>query len=425
MVTINPAVTTYDKELIAQVQQQLVLMSQELTHGYDTPYGALLAPSDTSQKQEIAQLVQQVQLLNPSLLLLCGIGGSNMGTLAVLQALGYTSPMKFMSADTIDERYTAQLVAQFRVAVEQGEVPIVCIVTKSGTTPETIINGSLFVEVLKELLPTTYAQHVVVITDEASPLHVLAVKEGYQVAVIPQQVGGRYSVFTAVGLFPLMLLGVDIDGLMRGAETARNSALDIAVEVNQTALTTLALYEHYKQGYQIHNLFAFSPYLVLLGHWYKQLIGESLGKKETVDGTLVEVGYTPVVSLGTTDLHSVAQLYLSGPRNTITTFMYFEDQEERIVIPHNHISELLEGMPGRTLTEVKAAIVEGTITAYLKEKRPSIVQPLEQSSESIGAFMMTKMIETILLGHLWHINPFDQPGVELYKAETRAILKKG
>jgi glucose-6-phosphate isomerase len=422
MIEINPVVITHDKEFIAAMKKEIEHITQELKQGYDTPYGALIAPSDSFALEQVRQMVNKIKKLNPDLLMLCGIGGSNMGTLALLQALGYTAKMRFMCADTIDERYTSELIAQFRTLIEQGQIPLVCIITKSGTTAETIINGALFIEVLKELLPDTYKQHIVIISDQGSPLYRLAVKEEYNLLEIPKQVGGRYSVFTAVGLFPLMLLGMDVEGLCRGAQDALRSCLNTAIEVNETALTTLSLFEHYKHGYQIHNLFVFSPYLVLLAEWYKQLIGESLGKKDTVDGKKVEIGFTPVVSLGTTDLHSVGQLYLSGPRNTITSFITFDDEEKRVIIPHNNLSELLPGMAGRSLTSVKGAIVEGTITAYNKEKRPSIVHPLKQTSESIGAFLLSKMVETILLGSLWNINPFDQPGVELYKRETRDIL---
>ncbi len=421
---LNPVVTPYDKKNMELLSHEIEHIAKELKREYETPYGALVAPADAETFTLVNDAVASVKKLNPDLLVLVGIGGSNMGTLAILQALGYTAQMQFMSADTIDERYTTKLLAQFRTALQAGQVPIVCIVTKSGTTAETIINGSLFIELLKEQFPDTYHEHVVIISDKGSALADVAQKEGYRYLSIPKQVGGRYSVFTAVGLFPLSLLGVDVQKLCRGAQDALLASLDPAIEVNPAALTALSLYEHYRQGYYNHVLFMFSPYLVLLGHWYKQLIGESLGKKETEDGTLVETGFTPLVSLGTTDLHSVAQLYLSGPRNTITSFIYFDDEEKRIVVPSNNVSELLTGMPGRPITEVKSAILQGTIEAYSKEKRPSIVLPLEQKAEHIGTFMLSKMVETMLLGRLFAINPFDQPGVELYKKETREYLKK-
>ncbi len=392
--------------------------------GYETPYGALNAPSDENMFNAVEALVKNLEELNPKLVLLTGIGGSNMGTLAVLQALGKIKDRDFLCADTIDEGYTENLLAQFRMVLSEGEKVILCIVTKSGTTPETIINGSLFLEVLKEFHPDDYHKYVVAITDAGSSLYTTAQKEGFKLLEIPKLVGGRYSVFTPVGLFPLMMLGVDVQGLCKGAQKALRTCLGTSLEINEAAQNALALYAHYKEGYTLHNLFVFSPYLVLLAHWYKQLIGESLGKKESTKGETVEVGFTPLVSLGTTDLHSVAQLYLAGPRNMFTSFIYFEDEPDALEIPLNSISSMISGMPHRTVTEVKSAIVQGTISAFKKQQRPSLVTSLEQTGESIGSFLLIKMVETILLGRLLDINPFDQPAVELYKQETRDILKR-
>jgi len=356
-------------------------------------------------------------------LMLVGIGGSNMGTLAVLQALGKKKDSDFLCADTIDEQYTTSLLEQFRATLAAGHKVLLCIVTKSGATPETIINGSLFLEVLKEYHPDDYAKYVVAITDEGSSLCTLAQKEGFAYLEIPRLVGGRYSVFTPVGLFPLMLLGIDVQGLCKGAEKALRSCLDESLEINEAALNALSLFAHYKKGYTTHNLFVFSPYLVQLANWYKQLIGESLGKKESTKGELVEVGFTPLVSLGTTDLHSVVQMYLAGPRTMFTSFLFFDDEPQALTIPHNSLSETIQGMPGRSVTSVKSAIIQGTIAAYKKQQRPSLVTDLEHTAESIGSFLIIKMVETMLLGRLLSINPFDQPAVELYKQETREILK--
>ena len=422
MIELNPVVATHDTATMKILFDELIKIQHALENGYETPYGALHTVVDPKPLEQVHELVKKMQALNPSLLMLVGIGGSNMGTLAIMHALGKKNDLEFACADTIDERYTSTLIAQFRRTLESGQRAILCIVTKSGTTPESIINGALFLEVLKEFYPKDYHQYVVVITDKDSPLYVLAEQERYALLEIPKQVGGRYSVFTPVGLFPLMMLGIDVRSLCKGAARALRIAL-IANEVNETAQTARALYLHYRAGYTIHNLFVFSPYLVLLGHWYKQLIGESLGKQDSTEGKLVEVGFTPVVSLGTTDLHSVAQLYLAGPRSIFTSFLFFEDELMDLTIPSNSLSALVPGLSKRPLTAVKSAIVQGTITAFMKQKRPSLVQGLEQTEESMGTFLIQKMVETMLLGKLFDINPFDQPAVELYKQETREILK--
>ena len=424
MIELNPVVTAHENTSMSLLKDELARIQDALEKGYETPYGALNTVSDAEALSSVHQLVEKLQKLNPSLLVLAGIGGSNMGTLAVLHALGKKNALDFLCADTIDERYTSSLLAQFRHVLSEGHKVVLCIVTKSGTTPETIINGALFLEILKEFHPRDYHHYVVVISDKGSPLSMIAEKENYAFLEIPKQVGGRFSVFTPVGLFPLMMLGIDVKGLRKGAARALRSCLDTSLEVNETAQNALSLYAHYKEGYTVHNLFAFSPYLVLLAHWYKQLIGESLGKRESTQGKLVEVGFTPVVSLGTTDLHSVTQLYLAGPRTMFTSFLFFEDESSDLIIPSNYVSSLVLGMSQRSLTEVKSAIVQGTINAYKKQKRPSLVIGLEQTAESLGGFLVQKMVETMLLGRLFDINAFDQPAVELYKEETREILKR-
>lgn len=422
MIELHPVVPTQSDYATDMIYDELARIQQALEKGYETPYGSLYSVIDKEALGTAEQLCKKLQALSPSLLMLVGIGGSNMGTLALLHALGKKSTLEFACADTIDDRYTSALIRQFRQTLAQGKRVILCIVTKSGTTPETAINGALFLEVLKEYHPHDYAQYVVTITDEGSPLYLTAQKEGYATLVIPQQVGGRYSVFTVVGLLPLALMGIDIRALCKGGARGLKAALAKG-NINEVAHNTRALYLHYKGGYVIHNVFVFSPYLVLLAHWYKQLIGESLGKQHTTAGELAEVGFTPVVSLGTTDLHSVAQLYLAGPRNTFTTFLFFEDEQAELQVPKNLLSALVPGMAHRSVTEVKSAIVQGTIAAYNKQKRPSLVQGVEHTEESLGAFMIQKMVETMLLGRLFDINPFDQPAVELYKEETRSILK--
>jgi len=422
MIELNSVIQTHDDTVTRLLYDELAMIQDSLERGYETPYGALYAVGDTEALRRTQQLVEKMQGVHPALFMLVGIGGSNMGSLAIFHALKKQPVCEFACADTIDERYTSGLLEQFRRVLSQGKRVILCIVTKSGTTPETLMNGALFLEILREYHPQDYAHYVVIITDTNSPLALNAYKEGYSLLEIPKQVGGRYSAFTPVGLLPLGIMGIDIKSLRKGGERALRACLTKG-NINEIVHNTRALYLHYKQGYMIHNLFVFSPYLLLLGHWYKQLIGESLGKQETRDGRLVEIGFTPIVSLGTTDLHSVAQLYLAGPRNTFTTFLFFEDESMELVIPDNNFSRLVEGIADCSLTMVKSAITQGTIAAYKKQRRPCIVQGLEHTEESLGAFLVQKMVETMLLGRLFEINPFDQPAVELYKQETRALLK--
>jgi glucose-6-phosphate isomerase len=356
------------------------------------------------------------------MLMLVGIGGSSAATLAVYQALrGVTTDNVFLCADTIDELMLTHLRTLFEHELIQGKNPLLCIVTKSGTTSETIMNASVFLEVIKRYKPDTYRNSVIALTDLDSPLYRIAREEQYHCLEIPSAVGGRFSAFTAASLLPLALLSIDIKQLCQGARRVFEEGLH---DKSDAALSAMNLSTSYYKGYNVHAIFAFSPDLFMLGNWYKQLIGESLGKSDTLTGEKVEIGIVPTVSIGTTDLHSVAQLYLAGPQMITTSFLYFSDESHNLIVPANELSKILEGVVGRSFTEVKYAILKGTQAAYVMQKRPFDTYSLERTSESIGAFMMTKMLETIFLARLFNIDPFDQPAVELYKKETRTFLSR-
>lgn len=396
-------------------------------NNYATEYAAFATAQDVKNREIVMNAVVQVRKLQPTMFVLVGIGGSNMGTLAVLQTLygmNYQDCrlLKFLCADTIDAEYNKLLLEKVEQEYRTGGRVLLCIITKSGTTTETVINAALFLDLIKKHRPNDYKQFVVAITDEDSALAQIAQQEQFLMLAIPKLVGGRYSIFSAVGLFPLALMGIDIEQFCKGAEEALDEAIGRDFEKREYADHALTAYEHYQRGYRIHDIFVFSPALVYLAQWYKQLIGESLGKQYDIDGNVVEVGITPTVSVGTVDLHSVVQLYLAGPRITTTSFLYFADEPENPFIPDNILSGIIPGLAGRSVSFVKKSIIEGVLAAYTDEVRPFTSTPLKKTSYTIGNWMMGRMIETVFLAKLLHINPFDQPAVELYKKRARAFM---
>ncbi|MBA3752549.1 hypothetical protein H0X06_07260, partial [Candidatus Dependentiae bacterium] len=354
---------------------------------------------------------------------------SNMGVVALIQAMkgiyyNEGAPLRFYCADTIDDQNTGELFALIERELSADGVVVLCIATKSGTTTETLLNGSLFYESLKRHRPKDYQEYIVIITDEDSPLCAIAKNNRFELLLIPSSVGGRYSLFSSVGLFPLMMMGIDIGSLLKGAQRMFERCMNEESTHNPAALSALTLFDAYQKGYTIYDTFVFSPSLALLGQWYKQLIGESLGKKYSREGTLVERGIGPTVSIGTVDLHSVVQLYLAGPRTRITTFLYTEDERNSLTVPDNLLSIVVPGLANRTVTFVKSAIFKGVLAAYEKEQRPYMLSSIKfASTESVGEFAMMKMIEIIFLARLFSINAFDQPAVELYKEETRRFMQ--
>jgi glucose-6-phosphate isomerase len=176
----------------------------------------------------------------------------------------------------------------------------------------------------------------------------------------------------------------------------------------------------------VHNTFVFSKDLQAFGYWYRQLVGESIGKKYDRSGAVVEVGIIPTVTVGSTDLHSLAQLYLSGPRIVSTTFLSVKASKTTVSLPvYPEFDDFVVNIQGKTVFSIISAIMNGIKVAYKNDNRPymQVVLP-DKTAKSIGQLLQWKMVEIIYLGYLLEVNPFDQPQVELYKTETRKILAR-
>lgn len=372
---------------------------------------ALALPYDHMLRQNVYEIVHNKKKLNPKIFLLIGIGGSNMGTLAIHQALFGTlfnegnPETYFYCIDTIDDLLLAQTVHLVEKVLAQGAHILCNIVSKSGTTLETIANATFFIELIKKYHPDNYHEQIVITTDEGSALYQHAQQEDYTILTIPHNVGGRYSALSAVGLFPLAFLGVSIEKLHEGARNLTENA----------SASASILYNFYRQGINIHDTFLFSPKFYYLGAWYRQLMAESLGKNNQ--------GMTPTISIGSTDLHSATQLYLSGPRDRITTFVTQHTVPSTLHIPATPISELHPNLTHKSITHIQQALYEGTKTAYSLHNRPYMEIIFEGDlTYDLGQFMQFKMQEIILLGQFLNIDPFDQPAVEIYKKETKKLL---
>jgi glucose-6-phosphate isomerase len=334
-------------------------------------------------------------------------------------------PTRILYADTVDSDLIHTIVSLIEPVLKKGENVLINGVSKSGGTTETIANFEVLVDVIKRYKRDWY-NHIVVTTDKNSPYWSLAEKNGFHLLEIPSKVGGRFSVFSAVGLFPLGLLGIDIDELLKGAREMKKRCLHPHVHDNPAALSASLGYAHYKQGKNIQDLFLFSTDLESLGKWYRQLLGESIGKEYDRNSKQVFTGITPTVSIGSTDLHSMAQLALGGPFDKFTTFVRVEQNNAFVQVPKlPEYASLVQGIQGKSLDDIMLAIFKGAQAAYRKGNRPfvEVVLP-DKTACSIGQFMQFKMMETMFLGALCEVNPFDQPNVEAYKRETRKILEE-
>jgi len=413
------------------ILEEIARMNEAMRHEYQNERASLYVLEDNDSIRSIKALVSEKQILQPVYLVVVGIGGSNLGTVAVQEGIlgrfynQKDPPMKILYADTVDADLLATIIALIEPVLKRGGNVLINGVSKSGGTTETTANFEVLVELLKRY-KREWQQCVVVTTDKNSKYWSLAQQQGFSSLEIPATVGGRFSVFSAVGLFPLGMLGIDIDALIKGAKAMRQRCLSSQPDNNPAALGAMLSYMQYKKGKNIHDLFLFSTDLESLGKWYRQLLGESIGKQYDRNGNQVFTGITPTVSIGSTDLHSMAQLALGGPFDKFTTFVRVEHTNTDVHVPNlPEYANLVRGIQGKSLDEIMQAILKGVQAAYRKGNRPfvEVVLP-DKTAWSLAQFMQLKMMETMFLGALCEVNPFDQPNVEAYKRETREILEQ-
>ncbi|MSR85252.1 hypothetical protein EXS71_02335 [Candidatus Uhrbacteria bacterium] len=365
---------------------------------------------DQKAIRQIANLASKKTNKRLKYVVVVGIGGPNLGSKSIYDAL-YGSfdrfePKRFPKifyADTADSEALSALLSFIKKEVHDPEEILLNIISKSGTTTESIVNAEMILRALKK----TWMDRVVVSTDHGSKLWMWAKRLQLDILTIPEAVGGRYSMFSCFGLFPLAAIGCDIKSLCAGAR-----AVDSRAAMHSAAVSFLEL----KKGKTIQDHFFFHPELETVGKWVRQLIAESLGK----DGK----GLTPTVSIGSNDLHAVGQLYFGGPQDKFFTFVSSEKNVREVKLPRRlMLNGIVDGLAGRSASEIMQAILQGTKMAYKKAGMPfcEIVLP-DLSLHSLGAFAQFKMMETIFMGELLQVNAFDQPAVELYKKETRRIL---
>lgn len=395
-------------------------------HSYSKPFGSVGLPDDSETLKLVEDMAAELAGDSLKYVVDIGIGGSNLGAKAVYDALrGYKDVFaannypKILFADTNDPEYLQALVTFLKQNVKNPEEVIINVISKSGGTTETITNAEIVLAALSEL---DVKDRIVVTTEKTSPMGQATEKLGYRFLPHPN-VGGRYSIFSTVGLFPLACAGINIKALRDGAARMRTACLSQTMNENPAMQSATILHTLLEKGFVIHDLFFFHTELESLGKWYRQLMGESIGKEHDLDGKQVFAGMTPTVSIGSTDLHSMAQLYMGGPRNKVTTFISSK-KTDPIKTPASFVFDgLVPHITDRPVSEIMSAILEGTKIAYSKQGLPFMSLVLDAvDEESIGAFMQMKMIEMMLLARLMHVDAFDQPHVELYKVETKQIL---
>lgn len=393
---------------------------------------SLCLPTDTVIQTLVNDLVSRYKTEQLRHIIVIGIGGSNLGTQAIYNALGGDDqyPIDGQGAvihflDTFDQKALDRLLRHIDDEVHEANEFVVNIISKSGSTTETIANFELLYKELSQIFGDI-RKRIVVTTDKGSVLWKRAEDAGFVKLPIPKRVGGRYSVFSAVGIFPLSLAGVPVNELLEGARSMRDTCVS-DVQDNPAIGTAAALHFAYTNGYSAHNNFFFEPRLETVGKWYRQLMGESLGKEYDVENNEVHAGMIPLVSIGSTDLHSVGQLYFSGPRTIFTTLVSNKEHKSgpSVEAPEAQMfGGIVEDLSGRTLSELQHAVTEGVKRTYIQKDLPHIAVEFDTvDAFALGEFLQYQMITIMYLAELMRVNAFDQPGVDTYKEETRKILK--
>ncbi|OFZ56726.1 MAG: hypothetical protein A2428_07785 [Bdellovibrionales bacterium RIFOXYC1_FULL_54_43] len=381
-------------------------------------YNAPIAP-ELSQVRETEAMVQELLKRNQFTdCLFLGIGGSALGPISLLSSLQEKCGPKIRfhfteNPDPVEWRATISRLSPDRT--------LVCAVTKSGTTFETVAQ---MLAALEWLGKTRYQSHFLAITDPSrGDLKAFANKEGIPTLHIAPSIGGRFSIFSPVGLFPAAFAGLSVSDFLAGAKQVRDFVEKTPIEKNPLFILGDELIQ---QGSRrtVHVCMPYSTRLRLIGDWFVQLWGESLGK----DGK----GFTPVAAVGATDQHSILQLLRDGPDDKVTLFMVVDQVEDEVKIPRinfgpGHPSyasfKLLEG---HTLHELLQTEYRATSQVLTKKGRPNATMRLDRLDErAMGALYFAFSVLTAFTGTLMRINPFDQPGVEEGKIYTREALSSG
>jgi glucose-6-phosphate isomerase len=369
-------------------------------------------------------------------LLIAGIGGSALGPSAIFGTLAHPlhnlltadqrqgRPRLFLLDNVDPDLATAQMEI-----CEPGET-VFNIISKSGATAETAAATLLIFDRLKKALGARWKDHVICTTDPSSgDLRALCDREGLPTLALPSAVGGRFSVLTAVGLFPSLMLGFDVEAMLNGAADMAARCMDEDLDMNPAAQMAAILYlMDTAKKKPMHVMMAYANSLYLMADWFRQLWAESLGKAVDLKGKPAHCGPTPIKALGTTDQHSQVQLYIEGPFDKMFIFLEAEKFRHELPLPslYSDVSSL-NYLAGQSLNKLMAAEFAATREALAREGRPSMTVSFpELNAYAVGEFFMLLEVTTTLAGSLYGINPFDQPGVELGKVLTYGLMgRKG
>ena len=398
-----------DKGQLAEKQKELSAGQRRLESGKEAFTGWVRLPEEINKKEIIRIKTAAADIRRKcDAFIVIGIGGSYLGARAAIEMLGKKGslPQIYYAGHNISGTYHAELLEEL-----EGKEICICVISKSGTTTEPGIAFAL----LKDLLICKYGKEearrrIYAVTDRnIGVLREEADREGYESFVVPEDIGGRYSVLTAVGLLPISVAGIDIDEMLSGAKKMMKPQLFLE---DDAAMYAVARSRLFSSGKVIEVFESYEPRLFYFCEWLKQLFGESEGKQGK--------GIFPAALQFSTDLHSMGQFLQDGHQIFFETILNVEEPPEDLTVPESageHLAAL-------SMNRVNRAAVYGVMAAHRKAGVPMIKIDIPALTPYyFGQLVYFFERACALSGYLSGVNPFDQPGVEEYKAEMRKVLK--
>lgn len=381
----------------------------------------LLKDPNDAELEQLDRLATSIRA-QADVFIICGIGGSSLGARAVIEALssffGSEGPEILFAGHHMSGKYLQELISYLEKPNREGEPKSVYlnVISKSGTTLET----ALSFRVIRKWMTERFSEDVddrIICTTSASggALNQLISEHGYKKFVIPDNVGGRFSVLTPVGLFPIAVAGIDIRTLFYEAVSKYEQLEDDPQPVLEYAAVKYGLFH---QNKTMDIITTFEPQLKALGGWLQQLFGESEGKEGK--------GMFPALATYSTDLHSIGQFIQDGPRTMMETFITVESVPDGIAIEKSDGDhDGLNYLAGRSFHDINSNAIEGTLQAHVNGGVPSVVVSLEKlNAQHVGEFIYFCELMTAVYCYCLGVNPFNQPGVEDYKNEMYHLLRK-
>ena len=367
-------------------------------------------------------------------LVVLGIGGSALGNIALQNALNpYTynlmsdrtrpGPQLFV-LDNVDPDTIRSVVDLITPKIKKT---IINVISKSGETAETAAQFILFRDLLQQKLGKKYVENILATTDAAGgTLRDICKAEGYRTLEVPEGVGGRFTVMSAVGLFSAAMCGIDVDALLQGAADMDKRLKDGDLFKSPAAMIAAVNFILNEKGKNISVMMPYSTSLYSVADWFRQLWAESLGKQNGLKKKNVFAGQTPVKALGTTDQHSQVQLYREGPNDKVITFLEVERFSQKVTIPSSMKSvQTLDYLAGANFQTLIQSEKIGTEYALMESQRPTMTVTLPQiSPQAVGQFLYLYEVAVSYMGGLFDINTYDQPAVQLGKDATYALMGK-